>query len=314
MHFSGKLMLGKDRKEKGIALILVLWVMVLLTTIVAEFAYSMRTETNIAKNFKEEQEAYYLALAGIEQAKAEILSAEDITYLNEKGIVVFGQEEENLKRESKLGAGTLSYTITDEDGKLNINTASDRQLRYILESSGVDGTELDTIVDSIIDWRDPDDLHRLNGAEEDYYRSLPKPYSCKNEPFDTVEELILVKGITYEILYGSRDEEDMELKYRGIAQYLTAKSSNKININTAPGAVLEAYYGLERADNILRQREGGHILSPISKLRNGTVKSTFFTITSTGTNRDGTIKRTVKTIVRKGKKTLEALYWNDNFF
>ena len=64
------------QNEKGVvALLLVLWVMVILVAIAGEFSYSMRTEVNITRNFKEEEESYQLALAGIERAKIEILSA-----------------------------------------------------------------------------------------------------------------------------------------------------------------------------------------------------------------------------------------------
>src|SRR4030066_755508 len=75
----------------GVALILVIWVVIILMAIVGEFSYSMRTELNIAKNFKEEEEAYQLALAGIEQAKVEILSSKESTYiyLNDENILTF---------------------------------------------------------------------------------------------------------------------------------------------------------------------------------------------------------------------------------
>ena len=53
-----------------------------------------------------------------------------------------------------------------------------------------------------MDWRDKDNLHRLNGAEDDYYLSLPQPYKCKNGDFTSIEELLLVRGVTPEIFYG----------------------------------------------------------------------------------------------------------------
>lgn len=308
---------GEHKKEDGIALILVLWVMVMLTAIVGEFAYSMRTELNITRNFKEEEEAYQLALAGIEHAKMEILSVKESAYpypyFNKNGILVFtqGEGEENPEREASFKNGRFSYTIIDEDGKLNINTASMEQLRYLITNFGIDIdiTEADTIVDSILDWRDTDNLHRLNGAEEDYYQSLQRPYSCKDGPFEIIEELLLVKGMTPEIFLGSKDETG-EQKYNGITQYLSAKNSTKININTAQRTVLEAVFGVNVAENIIKQREVGPILAPIG---NGTIKSTFFTIISTGTNTDGTIKRSIKTIVQKNGDKLETIYWNDNW-
>lgn len=289
----------------GVALILVVWVLVILVAIVGEFSYSMRTELNITRNFKEEEESYQLALAGIERAKIEILLAKEPSYiyLNEDGILVFGEGDENPVREVKLGGGIFSYTITDEDGKLNINNASYPQLRYIIENSGVDITEVDPIVDSIIDWRDTNDLHMLSGAEEDYYQSLERPYSCKDGPFDIIDELLLVKSVTPEIFYG-------------IAPYLTSWSqgkinvNRKINVNTASREVLEAIFGITAAENIITQREGGPILTPVA---GGAISSIFFTIISTGTTIDGSIKRSIKTTLRKKGEKLEVIYWNDNF-
>jgi general secretion pathway protein K len=293
-------------KKGGVALILVIWIIVMLMAIVGEFTYSMRTELNITKNFKEEEEAYQLALAGIEHAKIEILTAEGPTYLKD-GILILNQTDEEPVRKGSLGKGSFIYTITDEDGKLNINLASVAQLKHLLRGSGVDVTEVDTIVDSIIDWRDRNELHMLNGAEEEYYRSLPEPYSCKDAPFDIIEELLLVKGMTEEVFYGSEKEES---KYKGIMKYLTVMGSGAVNINTTSRVVLEALFGTEMADNIIAQREAGPITKPMAK---GKINSTFFTIISTGFNADGSIKRTIKTIVQKRGKEVKILYWNDNF-
>lgn len=292
------------------ALVMVVWVMVVLMAIVGEFAYSMRTEINIVRNFKEEEQAYYLAMAGIEQAKLEILSVKqhDVIFLNEAGVLVFNDDEEEPVRKDTIGNGSFEYTITDEDGKLNINTASIDQLKYLFENVGIDITEVDTIVDSIFDWRDKNDLHLLNGAEEDYYQSLPQPYSSKDGPFDTIEEILLVKGMTPEFLYGSKGEDE-EDAIEGVINYLTVNETDKININTASRTVLETIMGIEVAANITMQRETAPIAAPQA---NGKVSSSFFTIISTGKNTDGIIKRTIKAVVRKNDSDLETVYWNDN--
>jgi general secretion pathway protein K len=314
-------------EEGGVALILVLSVMVTLVAIVGQFSYSMRTEINITRNFKEEEEAYRLAIAGIESAKMEILSAENPAemYVNENGILIFGGGEDEEgdegvaepERKESLGRGTFEYTITDEDGKLSLNHATIEQLKDLFLDSGVDVTDVDTIVDSIMDWRDTNDLHMLNGAEEDYYRSLEKPYSCKDGPFDSVEELLLVRDMTPEILFGTSrtftdeiDEEDEEA-YEGVVKYLTVKGSGKININTAERTVLELVLGEEKADDILTQRESGPITRP---MKGGKVSSSFFTVVSTGFSADRSVKRTVKLILhKKDKNNMETVHWNDNF-
>jgi len=303
----------------GVALVIVIWIMVVLIAIAGEFSYTMRTEINISRNLKEEEEAYQLALAGIEQAKLEIMSAQTnaVVYLNEEKMLVFGidtEDKEGLERKVDMGNGTFEYVITDEDGKLNINTEPVERLKYIFLETGIDVTEVDTIVDSIIDWRDADDLHMLNGAEEDYYDSLDRPYSCKDGPLDSLDELLLVKGMKKEYLSGfvvQEEEAEGESKttYEGVDKYFTVYSSNGININTAPSAVLEAFFGQNTAGNIMTQREAGPISAAIS---NGKVASEFFTVISTGTAADGKIKRSVKIVVHKKGQELETLYWNDN--
>lgn len=306
-----------DNEKGGVALVIVIWIIVVLIAIVGEFSYSMRTETNIARNFKEEEEAYQLALAGIEQAKFELLSAtaNAAVYIDEDNELAFAkdsQDREKTERKGDLGSGSFKYTITDEDGKLNINTESPERLKYIFIAAGIDVTEVDTIADSIIDWRDTDDLHMLNGAEEDYYSSLDKPYSCKDGPMDSLEELLLVKGMKKEYLYGSKNTEeapDGGKTSEGVEKFLTVYKSNGININTAPETVLEAAFGMEASTNIMSLRDAGPIYSP---MYNGKITSEIFTIISTGTVGDGAIKRSVKTVVHKKDRELETLYWNDN--
>jgi len=300
----------------GVALILVVWVIVVLTSIVGEFSFTMRTELNIARNFKEEEEAYQLALAGIEKAKLELLliNRAEVMYLGEEDMLMFGEkeEEERPSRKAEIGKGSFEYKITDEDGKININTATEGQLKVLFLDSGIDVTDVDIIVDSIFDWRDKNELHRLNGAEEDYYKSLENPYSSKDGPFSTVEELLLVQGITKDIFYGSKDkEEDDEEYYTGVAQYLTVYGSNLININTAAESVLDVALGLTIAEQAKILRETGlPIYKAIGKSK---VSSEYFTILSTGKNMDGSVKRRVKVVVKLLGNNVETLYWNDNF-
>jgi general secretion pathway protein K len=305
----------------GMAVILVIWIVVILMAMVGEFTYSMRTEINITRNFKEEEEAYQLAIAGLEQAKLELLLMNDLRgiHFSEDNVLILDPEEEVLpERNRELGRGSFEYTITDEDGKLNINSATQEQLRSVFLDSGVELEEVDIIVDSILDWIDTNDLHRLNGAEEDYYQSLDQPYSCKDDKFETIEELLLVKGMTQEIFYGSyavkkaseEIEEEDEAKFSGVVNLLTVVGSGPINVNTSPEQVLVSVMGPAAANNIILQRDVAPLFNAVN---NGKVDSQYFTITSTGKNLDGSVKRTIKTLVLRQPKNLVTIYWNDNF-
>ena len=100
----------------------------------------------------------------------------------------------------------VRFGLTDESSKLHLNVATEAQLLTLVSAVVEDDEDMDPqeIVDAILDWRDPDSVSR--GEEEEtegeYYRNLDKPYRIKNGPFDTVEELLLVKGVTNDILYG----------------------------------------------------------------------------------------------------------------
>jgi type II secretory pathway component PulK len=87
------------------------------------------------------------------------------------------------------------YGVVDECSKLDINSASYESLMRLPGMT-------DEFASAIVDWRDEDDTISPGGAENEYYLSLPNPYYCKNGPFETVEELLLVRGATPQLLYG----------------------------------------------------------------------------------------------------------------
>jgi general secretion pathway protein K len=286
--------------QRGVVLILVIWVMIFLSAIGLEFAFSMRTESYSSGTFRDDTEAYYAALAGMEQAKAEIFAAGQLMYLDTNGLLVLN-EKAAPARWGQLGKAGYTYSIVDEERKLNLNTATQQQLVYLLRFAGLDGDRLEVVSDSILDWKDGDSNPRLKGAEESYYRSLSVPRSAKDGFFDAVEELLLVRGVTPAILYG-------EGKQGGIGNYLTVKSGGTINVNTASRPVLEAVLGLVMAEQILVQRKS----DPVIAVQSGVVKSAYFTVISTG--KSNSAQRTIKaTIWKMDERVLKVLYWNDNW-
>jgi len=96
----------------------------------------------------------------------------------------------------------VRYGITDESAKLNINVASREQLKSLISRFTTKEMNVEELVDALLDWRDGDGDPREFGAEDRYYAELDPPYKVKNGPFDTVEELLLVRGFTGQLLYG----------------------------------------------------------------------------------------------------------------
>jgi len=101
--------------------------------------------------------------------------------------------------EVEVPAGKATITITDELGRLDINTADDAVLRALFQAAGLAPDEAAALVDRVRDWSDQDDLRRLNGAEAEDYRARGLQSGLRNGPFELVEELKLVKGVTSDL-------------------------------------------------------------------------------------------------------------------
>lgn len=229
-----------ERGERGIALVMVLIGLTLLLTVAGQFAAAMRLEGITTLNFRATLSATYLAEAAYHRAVAEILPNYLAQELDQLSLLVFRRAQiESPKAPARedlaLGPGRFSYRITDEQARFNLNSAlaTPENLHRLLSELGVDHSTRDVIVDSILDWRDPNEDHRLNGAESEYYLSLPVPYRSKNADFDSVEELLQVKGMTRQILYGQPGSP-------GLAEYVTVVGANAINVNTVSPLLLRA--------------------------------------------------------------------------
>jgi len=229
---------SRARSDAGVALILVLLLLALLLTIVAEFTRAMRLEAVTATNFRSSLAETWLAEAGYQRALAEILPDALAHELDAGGALVFrrgrlGTPTVPERLDLRIDPGRVSYRITDEGARLNLNRATREVLDRLLQDAGVEKTERDVIVDSIQDWRDPNEEHRLNGAESDYYLGLPVPYRSKNADFDSVDELLQVRGVTRALLYGRPEAP-------GLAEHLTVFGASGVNVNTASPVVLRA--------------------------------------------------------------------------
>lgn len=222
--------------------------------------------------------------------------------------------EQPQRTELPLGKGFIHYSIHDENGKININTASRDILTKALAANGLPlGSDRDTIVDSILDWIDKDDRHRANGAESDYYRGLSPAYSAKNGPLDHLEELLKIRGVTPNLFYGSENYQAQESSGTenapGLARIFTVQEVSQFNPNTAERAVLEIMYPENQVKEVLEKKEerGWYNQS----------KSTHFKIEATGTFEHSPTQHTLVAIIEKqqtgNKAILLTRYWNDNF-
>jgi len=237
--------------ERGFALLGVMLVVALLTVVVLELVVAMRLEASAGRSFRDELLASHLAEAAVQQALREVASQAPIQAVDETGVLVFYRvvpgstlpvRLPSLPRERvPLGPGEFSYRLTDEEARLDLNTASPVRVGHLLQVLGLDRRARDVVVDSLQDWRDPDDLPRANGAEsEDYYLKRPVPYRARNALLQDPAELLQIRGVTRD-LYEGRAERP------GLARLTTVFGRGAVNLNTAPASVLAAL-GLSDAE------------------------------------------------------------------
>jgi general secretion pathway protein K len=230
--------------QRGFVLLAVMLGLTLLTVVVLEFAFAMRLEASAGHAFKQDRLAAHLAEAAVQQALLEIASGATVATPDAHGQMTFYRTTPGsalatplpaLDRERvPLGAGTFSYRISDEEGRLDVNLATPERLRKLLEGLGLDRQARDVVVDSLEDWKDADELHRVNGAEsDDYYLRLPVPYRARNGRLQDLAELRQIRGITAALYDGTAGKP-------GLAALTTVHGRSAININSAPPAVLAA--------------------------------------------------------------------------
>ena len=169
--------------ERGIALVLALWITILLTVIASGFAFSMRSETIAARNAISLAQARVAADGAVERTLFEL----------SRPRIADAWTADGTRRIWTENGIEFDVVAVDETSKIDLNSANEALLKgLLLTSGGVDDQTAARIVDAIADWRDADDLKRPNGAEEADYRAANLKYGPANAPFETVGEVARV--------------------------------------------------------------------------------------------------------------------------
>ncbi|SDO74306.1 type II secretion system minor pseudopilin [Desulforhopalus singaporensis] len=309
--------------QKGVALLITVMTLTLLTALTVEFHRATWQKLLAADTYKTRGELQAIAISGVNIATA--LLEKDFVDNNFDSALDDWAAVKTADFEELFPDGTLVLTIEDLSGKLPINSLAEQagrtppgetnpalELQNIflnLLTSGVfnvEGeTEAENILDAIIDWIDTDDKESDFGAESGYYQSLEQPYDCRNAPIQYIEELLLIKGISPELLYGDGERE-------GLVDYITIYGDDgRININSADRLLIKSFDPtigdelLERFDDFRKMPENKEKLSspnwytetsgwPGDIVLSNTItttKSSFFQIRSTGISED--LSRTI---------------------
>ncbi len=340
--------------QRGAALLIVLWLVVILSVIAMHLSQMMHYEARAAGYYRDELQARALAEAGLARFMAElkldtnrfdayseawfretVTAPEEGTFADSGGFFLEPLEVEQLDASGAV-AGTYTLRVADETAKFSIagSLSAGEKGRVLVDIIGAVGAENpQEISDSILDWVDADDLHRLNGAEgEDYYLTLPSPYECKNARFDTVDELLLVRGVTPELMRGSGG-------LPGLRDLLTVHTRGEMNVNTVSrellevllgagfehlaGAVIDRRAGLdgidgtaddepyERSQDVWRTPGLSAVRTSGSMLRQMSVQSTFLSVEATGAVRQGRTARRIRVVIAKKGKDPRIVYWRE---
>ncbi len=225
------------RRQQGLALVIVLWVIMLLAIMAGSFAYTLRTDTTLATHATETARGRALAEAGLAHVAYRLLIQPD----PESPWPIDG-----TPRLWTFGSGQVRIAVRDTSGLIDINHADRELFKGLLTTiGGLDEREADILLDRIEDYRDPDDLERIDGAERDTYLQAGYPRGPKNAPFESIEELQQVFGMTAEL-------------YRRIADSITVWSQQPgLNPAAASAEMLRAVPGLDAdlIDEYIAERE-----------------------------------------------------------
>ena len=314
--------------QRGVALLVVLWIFIFLFVVAFDFSASVRDEASAAHRYGDETQGYYLALAGFENALYDFLSQPPVGNLpqNQTSKLRFDGAWTDGPRDSGY-----RFRLIDEAGKVNINRVDETALRCIFTNLAIEEPRRSILVDSVMDWRDPDELHHINGAESDYYQSLPVPYSAKNGPFDTVEDLLWVRGVTTALFYGTG--EDAAAPERrvivGLRQIFTVDSPlDRVNQRTMSPEVCNAVTGIAldkcRAALAERNKLSQATVADLLKLQGvgvgtGTcvqlvdTNPSVVSVEAEGRPGESQVRRRVRGVVRAagGQARFEILRWID---
>jgi len=210
-------------RQRGIAFVLVLWVIAMLSILLGSFAVMARTENLQARHLFDTTQARYAAEAGLNLAVFGLRKSDPAARWVGDGRpyrFMFGDAE-------------IEVRVHDDSGKIDINAAAQSgntaTLMNLFTARGLDEEQAAALAAAMIDWVDPDDLAQPGGAEIDDYEAVGLSYGPKNAPFDTVSELQQVLGMTYELytrlepaitIYSGRP--DPNLAYAGVEALMAA--------------------------------------------------------------------------------------------
>jgi len=246
--------------RRGGALLIVLWLTAALSAIAFSVANTVRGETERTSTAVDELRGRHLAAGAIERTLLYILWGP--SHKNEDGSTRFW--ENGISRlDLRFPGGDTRVEIIPANSRLNVNSASGEDLYRLLLALEVEPTRAEEITDAILDWRRP---RRGLSIFDRHYMSLTPSFLARHASFEETEEVLLVKGMTPEIFYGSytRDRDGRLVRRGGFRDCVSVYgSTSTFDVNTAdPALLVSVGVAPSVVNEIVRRRE-------IQPFRNG---------------------------------------------
>jgi general secretion pathway protein K len=223
---TGPGMTGRRRPigQRGAALLMVIWMLALISLLAVGISGTAQTEGRLSHNLVAEARARYLAQAAVHHTVLQLLDpARPVDPVADGSVV----------RVFEHRGATLTVRLRDECGKLDINTGWGRMLPGLMIAHG-EGEAAFAMSQAILDWRDPDDRRRKDGAEDNEYAADGLVYGARDGLFEAIDELQQVRGMTADL-------------YRRLAPDLTVDCLNAgINALAASPYALASIPDLDR--------------------------------------------------------------------
>lgn len=278
-------------QQRGLALIVVLWMLTLLMIMASSFTLTMRRETAALTNMKALSQARALAEAGINIAMLNLLP------MDEK----IRWRSDNSLYEVEFEGARIRIRVADESGKLDLNSGDPTMLRSLLSSAlGLEPELADQLAAAIIDWRDADDIQTPNGAEKAQYEKAGLKFSPPNKPFDSIEELQMVLGMKPDYF---KKLEPLLTVFSYSNNVNPAKASREVLLNfpNVTPEMVDAYI-LQRTENA---RSGLPSVPPPWAPANASA-SQVFEVTAEAMPAEG-ITGAVSAVIRRGQSPRQGL-------
>jgi general secretion pathway protein K len=180
---------GSRQNQKGVALVLVLWILLLVTISTGAYTLTARMDQLEAHTVLSGTQARLAAEAGLNLAVLSLRNPDELNRMIPDGRSYF-MDFEGI---------AVEVQVTDERGKVNINSAGDEVFINLLTANGLDMSDAELVAAAIADWKDEDEIERANGAELPQYEAAGLAVGPANRSFVMVEELLQVLGMSWEL-------------------------------------------------------------------------------------------------------------------